>query len=203
MYRIVISGVVVQQRGLRDAYFVFRYWPLRLFYLYLLLFTAIMSSATPSIFTPTSAFSLAGVAGVGLLAYIASKALLPKNSRWQDRYTFIWLVCVSRSSARPPALDPSIQAFDALIHFSFEGSWLYLSTFGRQVITSEGPLAEMCTFPFPPLQLHQAQRYATRERIHTCRLQMGHCRSYRRLPRTVDRPRRWTLVLLHPQATRL
>ena len=116
-----------------------------------------MSSATPSIFTPTSAFSLAGVAGVALLSYIASKALLPKNARWQDRYTFIWLVCMSRSSARPPAIDLSIQAFDALIHFSFEGSWLYLSTFGRQVITSEGPLAEMCTFPFPPLQPHQAQ----------------------------------------------
>ncbi|KAF8336742.1 Emopamil-binding protein [Amanita rubescens] len=84
-----------------------------------------MSSAPPSIFTPTSAFSLAGVAGIALLAYTASKLLLPRNARWQDRYTFIWL------------------AFDALIHFSFEGPWLYLSTFGRQVVTSEGPLAEM------------------------------------------------------------
>ncbi|KAK2465745.1 hypothetical protein APHAL10511_002289 [Amanita phalloides] len=78
-----------------------------------------------TIFTPTSAASLAGVAGVGLVSYVASKALLPKNTRWQDRYTFVWL------------------AFDALIHFSFEGSFLYLSTFGNQVITSQGPLAEM------------------------------------------------------------
>ena len=37
------------------------------------------------------------------------------------------------------------QTFDALIHFSYEGSWLYYSTFGRQVNTSAGPLAQMCT----------------------------------------------------------
>ncbi|KAF9465744.1 Emopamil-binding protein [Collybia nuda] len=78
-----------------------------------------------SIFTLTSAFSLAGVLAVGLLAHTGSKVFLPKNARWQDRYTFIWL------------------AFDAMIHFSFEGSFLYLSTFGRQVNTSVGPFAEM------------------------------------------------------------
>lgn len=33
------------------------------------------------------------------------------------------------------------QAFDALIHFSFEGSFLYLSTFGRSVNISQGPFA--------------------------------------------------------------
>jgi hypothetical protein len=38
-----------------------------------------------------------------------------------------------------------LQAFDALIHFTFEGPWLYLSTFGRQVNTSEGVFAELCT----------------------------------------------------------
>lgn len=31
-----------------------------------------------------------------------------------------------------------------MIHFTFEGSFLYLSTFGRQVNTSVGPFAEMC-----------------------------------------------------------
>lgn len=30
-----------------------------------------------------------------------------------------------------------------MIHFSFEGSFLYLSTFGRQVNTSVGPFAEL------------------------------------------------------------
>ncbi|KAF8336743.1 Emopamil-binding protein, partial [Amanita rubescens] len=84
-----------------------------------------MSSAQPSIFTLTSAFSLAGVASIAVFAYTASKLLLPRNARWQDRYTFFWLT------------------FDALVRFSLEGSWLYLSTFGRQVVTSEGPLAEL------------------------------------------------------------
>lgn len=31
-----------------------------------------------------------------------------------------------------------------MIHFTFEGSFLYLSTFGRQVITSTGPFATLC-----------------------------------------------------------
>lgn len=31
-----------------------------------------------------------------------------------------------------------------MIHFTFEGSFLWLSTFGRQVNTSEGPFAELC-----------------------------------------------------------
>ncbi|KAF9479938.1 Emopamil-binding protein [Pholiota conissans] len=79
----------------------------------------------PTIFTKTSAFSLAGVAGIGLLAHLGAKTLLPRNARWQDRFTFIWL------------------AFDAMIHFSFEGSFLWLSVFGRQVNTSSGPFAEL------------------------------------------------------------
>ena len=36
-----------------------------------------------------------------------------------------------------------------MIHFAYEGSWLYLSTFGRTVNGSEGPLAEMCTYLTP------------------------------------------------------
>lgn len=82
---------------------------------------------TPSqeIFTATSAASLAAVAAIGVVAYNGSNILLPKNAKWQDRFTFIWL------------------AFDAMIHFSFEGSFLYLSTFGRQVNTSVGPFAEL------------------------------------------------------------
>ena len=49
-------------------------------------------SDSPTIFTKTSAFSLAGVAGVGFLAYLGANKFLPKNARWQDRFTFIWLV---------------------------------------------------------------------------------------------------------------
>jgi len=79
----------------------------------------------PYLFTKTSASSLAAVATLGLIAYIGSKTFLPKSAKWQDRFTFIWL------------------AFDAMIHFSFEGSFLVLSTFGRQVSTSTGPFAEL------------------------------------------------------------
>ncbi|KAF8636224.1 hypothetical protein AX17_003710 [Amanita inopinata Kibby_2008] len=84
-----------------------------------------MSSPAPSIFTATSAFALTGVAAAGFIAYKGSRIFLPKNARWQDRYTFIWL------------------AFDALIHFLLEAPWLYLSTFGRQVNTSQGLYAEL------------------------------------------------------------
>lgn len=46
-----------------------------------------------------------------------------------------------------PILGPCVlKAFDALIHFSFEGSFLWLSTFGRQVNASAGPFAELCEY---------------------------------------------------------
>ncbi|KAI5121409.1 hypothetical protein M0805_003181 [Coniferiporia weirii] len=83
------------------------------------------TSEPPTLFTATSAYSLAGVALIGLVSRTAAGALLPKSARWQDKFTFIWL------------------AFDAMIHFSFEGSFLYLSTFGRSVNTSAGPFAEL------------------------------------------------------------
>ncbi|OBZ71297.1 Emopamil-binding protein-like protein [Grifola frondosa] len=83
-----------------------------------------MSNAS-QIFTATSAYSLAFVTLVGVAAYASSKALLPRNARWQDRVTFVWL------------------AFDGIIHFSLEGSFLYYSMFGRQVNTSPGPMAQM------------------------------------------------------------
>jgi len=57
---------------------------------------------TPSIFTLTSALSLAGVSLIGFVAFYASKVLLPKNVRWQDRYTFIWLVMTPHLSCLPP-----------------------------------------------------------------------------------------------------
>ncbi|KAH9850112.1 Emopamil-binding protein [Lenzites betulinus] len=82
-------------------------------------------SASPPIFTATSAYSLAFVSFVGVTAYFAAKSLLPKNASWQDRVTFIWL------------------AFDGIIHFTLEGSFLYYSMFGKQVITSSGPMAQM------------------------------------------------------------
>jgi len=54
-----------------------------------------MADATqvaPLVFTATSAFSLAAVASMGVIATTASRKLLPNNATWQDRWTFIWLV---------------------------------------------------------------------------------------------------------------
>ncbi|KIJ54395.1 hypothetical protein M422DRAFT_222000 [Sphaerobolus stellatus SS14] len=82
-------------------------------------------SDTPSIFTTTSLVSLSAVLAIYLVAHTGAKRLLPKDASWMDKATFIWMT------------------FDALIHFSFEGSFLYLSTFGRTVITSTGPFAEL------------------------------------------------------------
>ncbi|THH06195.1 hypothetical protein EW145_g4250 [Phellinidium pouzarii] len=85
----------------------------------------LQTSEPPTLFTATSAYSLAAVAFIGFVAKTAAGALLPKSTRWQDKFAFIWL------------------AFDAMIHFCFEGSFLYLSTFGRSVNTSDGPFAEL------------------------------------------------------------
>lgn len=49
-------------------------------------------SSLDTVFTLTSAISLAGVAAIALVAAVGANTLLPKNARWQDRFTFIWLV---------------------------------------------------------------------------------------------------------------
>ncbi|VDB91888.1 unnamed protein product [Peniophora sp. CBMAI 1063] len=79
----------------------------------------------PSIFTATSAVSLAGVLATYLLASTAARRFLPPKVRWQDKTTFIWLV------------------FDGLIHLILEASFLYHSTFGRTVNTGSGPFAQV------------------------------------------------------------
>ncbi|KAG2185460.1 hypothetical protein INT44_002251 [Umbelopsis vinacea] len=84
-----------------------------------------MSTSTSELFTPTTLFSLLGVVAILVASYAASTLLLPKSARSVDRYIFIWL------------------AFDALIHFIFEGSFLYYSTFGRTVFRGSGPFAEL------------------------------------------------------------
>ena len=50
------------------------------------------TQAAQQIFTATSAFSLAAVAGFAVVAETAARKLLPKNAPWQDHYTFVWLV---------------------------------------------------------------------------------------------------------------
>lgn len=95
------------------------------------------------IFTLTSLYSLLGVTAIAGVAAAASITLLPKDATKMDRWTFVWVVRNRILSNTSPRLD--FQIFDALIHFCYEGSWLYYSTFGRQVNTSVGPLAQMCT----------------------------------------------------------
>ncbi|TFK23405.1 ebpl-prov protein [Coprinopsis marcescibilis] len=68
---------------------------------------------------------ISGVVALALIAKSSASAFVPKNARWQDRYTFIWLV------------------FDALIHSIYEGTFVYYSTFGRTVNSSEGFVADI------------------------------------------------------------
>lgn len=85
-----------------------------------------MLASTDDLFTTTTIVSLLGVVAILATAYGASVYLLPKSARSVDRYIFVWL------------------GFDALIHFIFEGSFLYHSTFGRAVFRESGPFAELC-----------------------------------------------------------
>jgi hypothetical protein len=86
----------------------------------------LMSTSTSELFTTTTVVSLLGVIAILVTAYAASTLLLPKSARAVDRNIFIWL------------------CFDALIHFIFEGSFLWHSTFGRTVFRGTGPFAELC-----------------------------------------------------------
>ena len=93
-----------------------------------------------------------------------------------------------------------IQAFDALIHFIFEGSFLWLSVFGRQVNTQSGPFAELCMLMNLHVWRFPYNYHCFRERILCCRLQMGCCWSCCRFSRNLDCSRCWTFVLLHFEA---
>jgi len=82
------------------------------------------------------------------------------------------------------------QAFDALIHFIIEGSFIALSTYGRTVNTSSGMFAEMCTLPSHPHlclpSLHALVCVVLglrRARIHRGRRALGHRQPDRRLAR--------------------
>lgn len=97
-----------------------------------------------TVFTLTSAISLAGVGAIGFIATACANILLPKHARWQDKFTFFWLVSEEPYDSKVHRRIAFVKAFDALIHFSFEGSFLYLSTFGRSVNTSTGFFADLC-----------------------------------------------------------
>ncbi|KAG8901680.1 hypothetical protein FRB99_005174 [Tulasnella sp. 403] len=84
-----------------------------------------MDSTFSEVFTATSAYSLGATVAILVAALIAAKVALPRTASKTDKITFVWLT------------------FDALIHFILEGSFLYLSTFGKTVATSSGPFASL------------------------------------------------------------
>lgn len=119
-----------------------------------------MSTEIP--FTAVSFFSLLGVFAASVAGYFGATVVLSKNSTFWERFAFIWLasqaICEIDS-----LLTVDAQAFDGLIHFCVEGErysslqahinsckgpFLYLSTFGRTVNTSTGPLADMCEYKY-------------------------------------------------------
>ncbi|GAA5851834.1 hypothetical protein JCM8547_000072 [Rhodosporidiobolus lusitaniae] len=82
----------------------------------------------PSLFTPTTVFSLLATVALLLAALFLAHALLP-DRLYKDRtarWTFVWLV------------------FDALIHFTLEGAFVWLSfPRPRTVNSANGPLASL------------------------------------------------------------
>lgn len=140
-------------------------------------------SSPDQVFTLTSAISLAGVAAIGLLATAGANILLPKNARCQDRFTFIWLVSGEYYHLIYYRRMVIVKAFDALIHFSFEGSFLYLSTFGRSVNTSTGIFADLCEHLFRTRwQRRGCTECTIRERVYPGRCSLGCFRPNGRIP---------------------
>lgn len=82
------------------------------------------TEATPSIISPTTIFSLGATLAILLAAYSASLTLLPRHTTpTKIRLLFIW------------------HAFDALIHFILEGSYLYNCFFSYVTTTSSSSSA--------------------------------------------------------------
>jgi len=68
----------------------------------------------------TTVLSLLSTVAILLLAYVLSLRLLPRNPAVKTRILFVW------------------HAFDALIHFTLEGSYLYNCFFSTASISSSG-----------------------------------------------------------------
>jgi hypothetical protein len=90
-----------------------------------------MSSEAPSIISTTTILSLFSTIAILAAAYLSSLALLPKHSTTQVRFLFIW------------------HAFDALIHFLLEGSYLYNCFFSYATITDPTDLLSASAY-LPP-----------------------------------------------------
>lgn len=80
----------------------------------------------PSLIDQVTIYSLLAVLGILIVSLFASRLLLSSSSSTVDHATFVWFT------------------FDALIHFIFEGSFVYHSTFGRTVNTGTDMFALLC-----------------------------------------------------------
>jgi len=110
-------------------------------------------------FTATSAFAIAGDFGAVVFVYVGFVKMLPKTTSRTDKITFVWLVSVlNLELANVCILTRSLpRRSTRWFHFVYEGSWLYLSTFGRTVNGSKGPLAGMCSH----LPVRERERYSS------------------------------------------
>lgn len=77
-----------------------------------------MASQGPEIISATTVLSLLSTVAILVAAYLASLQLLPRSASAKTRFLFIW------------------HAFDALIHFILEGSYLYNCFFSSATLTS-------------------------------------------------------------------
>ncbi|KAH8925702.1 EBP-domain-containing protein [Atractiella rhizophila] len=73
----------------------------------------------------TSVYSTGVIAGILLASYTMMRNAIPPQSTQMDRFTFVWLL------------------FDGLVHFIFEGSFLFNSMFGHTVATADNIFAKM------------------------------------------------------------
>ncbi|KAM0748842.1 Emopamil-binding protein [Meredithblackwellia eburnea MCA 4105] len=87
----------------------------------------------PSLVDPVTILSLFAVLAILFAAFGLAHAVLPSKASRKDRFTFVWL------------------AFDALIHFIFEGSFLFLSFPVPRTVNTATPS------PFKTLWLEYAQ----------------------------------------------
>lgn len=76
------------------------------------------TQASPELFSKTSVLSLLSTVAILATAYVASISLLPRSASPKTHCLFIW------------------HAFDALIHFILEGSFLYNSFFSSATLST-------------------------------------------------------------------
>ncbi|KAK4624313.1 Emopamil-binding protein-like [Fulvia fulva] len=89
-----------------------------------------MSAEPPTFISTTTVYSLLSTVAILLTAYLASLTLLPRSTSTKIRLLFIW------------------HAFDALIHFLLEGSYLYNCFFSYTTTLTD--LANLDSIPASP-----------------------------------------------------